>query len=807
MNKLYNLLSSYRLSIILLLIYATMMAIGTWVEEAMNTTAAKMLVYYSPLFITVHLLFIVNFLLILSQKNFVKTKQWALLVIHLSLIVIMIGAMTTHVIGKEGSIHLRVGEATSEMTSHTSRGTFTHALPFTVELSEFRLVRYPGSNSASSYESDLVVTVDNQQLHETIYMNRVLDVKGYRLFQSSYDEDEQGSILAVNHDVAGRTITYIGYTALILGFLLMFLLPNSRLRRLGRQLQRVRKRTIVGLIALLSLTPTQAQQFTQHAAFLSAERNAIPLEHAQQFGTLPVQLQGRIVPMNTFSAQVLRKLYKSEQIGSLTPDQFLLGWMTQPNIWMEVPMLSVKDDGLAQLCGVTSDAVSYAQLFDTNGSYRLVQPVAHASHQAPAERSATDKALLKLDEQVNIIYMLIHGLLPNILPDRNDEQNKWHAPGGDISMFAGADSLAAATLFQEYLVEVIYAQESNDWHQAEEALLAVKEFQRNADSSGLISPDKIEAELRYNRLQIFSTVGKYYFILGGLLLLIAIVSMLRPNKALHYISYIIITGIALLSLYHVYGMILRWQISGYAPWSNSYETMIYVAWSAIITGFIFGRRNFFILALATLLGGVILFVSRLNWMDPQITTLVPVLKSRWLMFHVAITISAYGFFGISFLLGIVSMLMMLGSRSKIIQQQIKELTIVNNMSLLIGLALMTTGTFLGAVWANESWGRYWSWDPKETWALITVVIYGAVTHLHLLKHKRYNWLFNFSSVLAFASVLMTYLGVNYFLSGLHSYGEADGVGEMLVAVAVVFGLIVLLGIASGYKESRTIDKR
>ena len=308
-------------------------------------------------------------------------------------------------------------------------------------------------------------------------------------------------------------------------------------------------------------------------------------------------------------------------------------------------------------------------------------------------------------------------------------------------------------------------------------------------------------EIRYNRLEIFPKTGKAYFLLGSLLLLLTLSMLFKQRKWMNAVSKAIVVAIGLVFLYHAYGMVLRWSISGHAPWSNSYETMIYVAWATVLAGLIFGRKNFLTLSLATLFGGVIIFVSRLSWMDPEITTLVPVLKSPWLMFHVAVTIAAYGFFGIGFLLGIVNLIIIAVSRKgHRLKNRIEELSIINNMALLVGLALMTVGTFLGGVWANESWGRYWSWDPKETWALITVVIYSVVTHLHLIRGWFSHWSFNFASVLAFGSVIMTYLGVNYFLSGLHSYGENEGVSAMFSNILIAFAVIAVLGVVSFFRR-------
>src|SRR5690554_2616235 len=302
----------------------------------------------------------------------------------------------------------------------------------------------------------------------------------------------------------------------------------------------------------------------------------------------------------------------------------------------------------------------------------------------------------------------------------------------------------------------------------------------------------------------FSKVG--YLIIGGLLLVFSFTSQIRKREWMKHLILLLTVGVVLIFIYHMSGMLLRWYISGYAPWSNSYETMVYVSWVTVLAGLVFGIKSSVTLSLAALFGGVMLIVSGLNWMDPQINTLVPVLKSHWLMFHVAIIVGAYGFFKISFLIGITNISMMaFAKNNKMVQNRINELSVINNLSLLIGLVLMTVGTFLGAVWANESWGRYWGWDPKETWALITIIVYSVVTHLHLVKKWNSDWLFNFTSVLGFSSVLMTYLGVNYFLSGMHSYGQTDTSSSVFVYIAIVFTIIVILGFLSYNRRSKFID--
>src|SRR5690554_3439996 len=786
MERFINFLASYKGSIILMLIYAIGLASATFLESKIGSEAAKMLVYYSFIFIFLQLLLVVNFILILLNSKYIQKRKWALIVIHVSLIVILGGALTTFLFGKEGQVHIREGERSNKMVMHTSKGVKTEVLPFELELVDFRLNRYPGSQSPSSYESDLLVHVDGNVIETSVYMNNVLDMKGYRFFQASYDQDELGTVLSVNRDVAGRVITYTGYSLLLIGFLLMFFLPNSRFRKLGKDLKEIRYASkVVTILLILIIMPFRG--IAQSSSTIQAiEQNKIPQMHANQFGELPVLFRGRVMPMNTFSSEILRKLHKETSIFNLNSDQFMLSVLATPQDWMHIPFIAVNEE-----------YVSYHSYFDNQGNYRLLSQLQDIYHKPNSERTAADKDLIKLDEQINIFYLLTSHSMPGLFPNLTDSNNSWQTP-----------SEVNSQLFSNYLTEVVDALRSDDWVKADKALNLIKSYQIENDNANLINTKKLKAELRYNQLNIFNSNKLGYFILGGLLLVFSFIQLFRKQEWIRFISIFLIIGIVLVFIYHMIGMGLRWYISGYAPWSNSYETMVYVSWATVLAGFVFGRKSTITLALATLFGGVILFVSSLNWMDPQINTLVPVLKSPWLMFHVAVIVAAYGFFGISFLIGITNLCIITLAKNIIeVSYRIRELTIVNNMSLLIGLALMTIGTFLGAVWANESWGRYWGWDPKETWALITVVVYSIVTHIHLVKKWNSSWLFNLLSVFAFSSVLMTYLGVNYFFSGMHSYGQMDSTSSVLIYILLAFIVFALLGYVSYARTKKELVEK
>ena len=775
-----RILSSFVTTIVLLLLYGFGLAVATFIEKYHGTAAAKAMIYYSPLFFLLQFLLVVNFIVIAVKYQYCKLHRWGLMVVHTSFIIILLGALTSFQFGEEGILHIREGESTDQIAVRQGDLTTFHTLPFTVELVKFTLTRYPGSSSPSSYESELLVHVDGKTRHEHVFMNNVLDVKGYRFFQASYDPDEQGTVLSVNRDVAGRNITYTGYLLLVIGLILSLVGKNSRFMALSRRLKEFRSvaQSATMIIALLALSVSVNAKEETSSMLDAVQKYAVSPEHAAKFGALPIQSHsGRMMPINTFSSEILRKLHKSDKIGNLNSDQFLLSLLSMPDMWMRVPFIALSNKELANYYDLTDGECAYLQAFDNKGDYKLQQKLEEAYNKMPAERTRFDKDLLKLDEQINIFHQLINYQMLNLFPKEDDPNHKWYAPGDDLSEFAGKDSMFVSRIMGWYLAEVQDALQGGDWSKANEVIDMISTYQQAKNKTLDISPKKIETELKYNKMDVFRQCKKGYLILGGLMLVLSFAMLFKQQKWMKAGLWIVGIGVLAVFLLHMYGMGMRWYIAGYAPWSNSYETMVYVAWATVLAGLLFVRRSTVTFALATLFGGIILFVSGLNWMDPEINPLVPVLKSPWLMFHVAVIVAAYGFFGISCLIGLTNLGMtsIAGKKNtELLKARVKELTIVNEMSLWVGLALMTIGTFLGAVWANESWGRYWGWDPKETWALITMVVYAVVVHLHLVRRWYSDWLFNLCSVVAFSSVLMTFFGVNYpELLNLHRQTSAS----------------------------------
>lgn len=790
--------SSFRATVVLLLIYALGLAFATFIEKYHGTMAAKAMIYYSPLFFLLQFLLVINFIAVVIKHQYLKRGKWGLMITHIAFIIILLGALVSHFFAEEGVLHIRQGESSDQMAVHTSDNTTTYTLPFTVELVKFTLTRYPGSASPSSYESELLVHVDGKTLHERVYMNNVMDIKGYRFYQASYDQDEKGTVLSVNKDVWGRNITYMGYILLVIGFVFCFVGKNSRFMKLSRRLKELRSTTtLLFFLFLLTTNPIIANPGLS-SVMDAVQKYTINTEHAAKFGALPIQSgNGRMLPVNTFSSEILRKLHKSDKIGNLNSDQFLLSLLALPEMWIQVPLISMTNKELASYYDLTDSECAYVEVFDSNGNYKLQEKLEEAYNKMPNERSRFDKDLLKLDEQINIFHQLINFQMLNLFPKEGDPNHKWYSPGDNLSVFSGKDLMFVSHIMNWYLEEVRDAMKTGDWKKADEIVGMINTYQQAKGSSVNISPEKIQAEIKYNKMDVFRLCKIGYLILGGLLLVFSFVMLFNRKRWLNVAFWLL--GIAVLTVFsfHIYGMGMRWYIAGYAPWSNSYETMVYVAWATVLAGLLFVRRSPVTFALATLFGGIILFVSGLSWMDPQINPLVPVLKSPWLMFHVAVIVAAYGFFGICCLIGLTNLVMMCimkDNNRKMLSARIRELTIVNEMSMLVGLALMTIGTFLGAVWANESWGRYWGWDPKETWALITMIVYAIVIHACLIKKLDTLWVFNFGSVVAFASVLMTFFGVNYFLSGMHSYGQNDNVNGVFVYLYAAFAMIGIVAV-------------
>jgi cytochrome c-type biogenesis protein CcsB len=536
--------------------------------------------------------------------------------------------------------------------------------------------------------------------------------------------------------------------------------------------------------------------------------NPVDKNHALEFGSLVIQDSGgRMKPLNTFSSELLRKVSKSDSYKNLNSDQVMLSITKDPLLWYNIPIIYLKrgNDSLRKITGRSKNDkyAAFVDFFDENGNYKLAKFLERAYKSSLPNQF--EKDFIETDRKVNLMYSALDGNILKIFPIPNDENNKWVSfKELDINDFKGIDTLYVKNILPLYLGSLQKDIESNDYANSKRILESIRGFQTKYGASILPSEDKIKAEILYNKYDIFRSLFSWYMYVGTLMFVFLIFQIFYNNKFLNYFITASKYVIFILFVLQTLGLIARGYISGHAPWSDAYESMIYVAWATVGIGLAFGRKSDLTIASTSFVASMILMIAHWNWMDPEIANLVPVLDSYWLMIHVSVIVGSYGPFTLGMILGIVSLILILitnKKNKKKIDLNLKELTIINELALTVGLIMLTIGNFLGGQWANESWGRYWGWDPKETWALISIMIYAFVLHMRLIPGLRGKWAFNLMSIIAFASIVMTYFGVNFYLTGLHSYASGDKViTPNFVYYSVVF--VFVLGFASYFKHKK-----
>jgi cytochrome c-type biogenesis protein CcsB len=683
-------------------------------------------------------------------------------------------------------------------------GSKTIDIPFSLKLDTFILAHYPGSNSPSWFESKITLIDSAKGISEQrrIFMNNVMQHRGYRFYQSSYDNDEKGTILSVNSDFWGTTITYFGYILMGLGMFLSVFNRKSRFAKLGQQLKDLREKKkalisgLILLLAVISISNSQAQTLPDSVV--------IPKKHAEIFGKILIQdPNGRIKPMNSLSSELIRKISRKTMFLGQNSDQVLLGMLVYPEVWQKMPLIKASHPEILQLVNSTENLISYSSLFssDHEGGYLIIEPVKAAYNKKPSERSKFETELIRFDERANLCYQIFTGDFFRIFPKPDDKTNTWYNPETAVGHFTGDDALFATKSFQLYIETVHKAMQTGKWEDADMIAESFSKFQTKYGSSVMPSATKVKAELMYNKMDIFQRLSSVYGLIGFVLLVLQFISVLRLNFSFKIVNKIALVLIILCFALHTLGLGLRWYVSGHAPWSNGYESMIYIGWATMLAGIIFSRKSAITLSVTALLAWIILFVAHLSWMDPEITNLVPVLKSYWLDIHVAVITASYGFLALGALLAFLNLTFMFTQNEKnykYIGLTIAELSAIIEMGLIIGLYLLTIGTFLGGVWANESWGRYWGWDSKETWALVTVLVYAFVSHMRLITGLKGVLLFNIMALISFFTVIMTYFGVNYYLAGLHSYAKGDStpIPSFVYYTVAVIGIAIFLAIVN-----------
>ena len=674
-------------------------------------------------------------------------------------------------------------------------------------MNDFQLERYPGSNSPASFASEVTLIDGEEKTNHRIFMNNVLDYRGYRFFQSSYDQDELGTVLSVNHDFWGTWISYLGYLMMTVGMIATMFSKKTRFASLRKKLDDLRLKRALSLILFVSLSSSVLAQNSSSVDSL-IQANAIDKNHADKFGRLVVQDDGgRLKPFSTTTSEVLRKVSRKSEYKGLNSNQVVLGMLQNPYLWQLAPMIKVNNDELQEKLGLEDKFTSFLSFFSDEAKYVLTNDVEIAYAKKPAERSKYDKEVMNVDERVNICYMVYNGSFMRFFPIPDDLNNKWISPSMNQGLLMGDDSLFVNNILPIYYKSLQQALNDGDYEVPNNTLTAIKNYQLKFGSAVYPSDMKIESEVFYNEFKVFNRLSYYYAIVGLIMILLLIQQILKERKWRNYIIKFAFVLVGIGFLAHTIGLVGRWFISGHAPWSNAYESVIYIAWATILAGFIFSRKSLMTVAATAILSSLLLMVAALNWLDPEITNLVPVLDSYWLIIHVAIITASYGFLALGALLGFLNLILMVIQSSKNksrIAASLKELTFINEMSITTGLFMLSVGTFLGGIWANESWGRYWGWDPKETWALASMLIYIFVLHMRFIPKIKGIFAFNLASIVAYSSIIMTYFGVNFYLSGLHSYAKGD---PMPIPSFVYYSIVIvtLVAVLAKWRQKQLRD--
>lgn len=737
-------------------------------------------------------------------------------------------------------------------------GSTEQKIPFFIACRDFQLDRYPGSEVASSFASEVTILdgKNNVTKDKRIFMNHVMDYGGYRFFQSSYDlddpqtpENEEGTRLSVNYDFWGTNITYVGYLLMAIGMVLSLFARNGRFKELLGKIAKSheRQKASISMIAVFLLISglTQAQQPDSSAHNHNHEHehdHAHEPEEApstidsktfyvmseafsDEFASLLVQdFKGRIVPAHTVCDELLRKIYGKNRFSfdhksikllsinfsntgitteitenGLNAVQAVMSMHMFPAYWETQDIIAVPKAVRERL--KLKDYASFKELTGENNEFKWLALYDESHHKLESKRSEFDKKIIKLVEKYQVVSSIFSWQYMKFIPRMDDKTNTWSSPF-DMN-FTQKDQKTIQTA-GNFLRALFDATKNNKYGKATDFLTDLKQIQRRVGKKVVPSETHVKLEISYNKMGIFKNSMNSYFAFGMILLIVFFIRIFKTpteksEKRFRRIGLIFNFLIGIIFLYHAYGLGMRWYISGHAPWSNGYEAMVFIAWVSVLAGFIFSKKNPVVLAGTCILAYFILFVSELNLLDPEITPLQPVLKSYWLQIHVSIITGSYGFLGMGAILGLINLLLYIfrsKSNGARLTANINEITYVSELTITIGLFMLTIGTFLGGVWANESWGRYWGWDPKETWALVSVLVYAVILHLRYIPGLAGKFTFNLVSLWGYGAILFTFFGVNFYLVGLHSYAQGEGLPEIPSWLFYTIGIFVIFSVIS-----------
>ena len=690
-----------------------------------------------------------------------KVKRASTLALHLSFIIILAGALLTHISAKRGMIHLRIGQPTDSylMADEDGEGMKEEKLPFSLCLQNFEAKMHDGTQAVADYSSKFTVVDGNEKSEGLVSMNNIYSHRSYRFYQSSYDEDGKGSVLAINADPFGIPVTYTGYALLFLSLIWMLLDPKGGYRKLLAS--PLLKKGALGIALLLSVGNLQAAETG------ALDHAVLPKETAEKFGELNILYNDRICPVQTYALDFCKKIYGARSYKGLTAEQVLSGWIFYGDEWAKEPFIRVKSGELKSTLNLP-DYCSVSQFFNKDmGGYTIGQYVQeyYNGAQDKFHHQAGD-----IDGKIQLIMDLRRGVSLKVLPytfTKNVRATKENPfiKAGTTTWFSPTDKLPYAVekqhaLYITNVFSLLYGDvKAGNIDRVNIFFDKMKKYQQISGGNSLPSSTQYKAERINNAFPFATVLFMVNLTLGFIALFYTIYRMTKKREVkVLDIALPILLVVSFLAL--TFGLILRWIISGNVPMSNGYESMLTVAWFVMLIAIFMQFRIRLVMVFGFLLSGFFLLVSHINQMDPAIGQMMPVLNSPLLSMHVSIIMMSYALLSLTFICGIMGISL---------RSHGEELQALSRIFLYPALTTMGFGIFIGAIWANVSWGNYWSWDSKETWALITFMIYAVVVHTQSLPVFRKPLVYHIYITLAFLSIAMTYFGVNYFLTGMHSY--------------------------------------
>lgn len=746
---------------ILYILVLVCMAAATIVEKSQGTDYAHAHYYGAWWFILIWAVLAALGAFYIIKR---KVKCASTLALHLSFIIILAGALLTHISAKRGMIHLRIGQPTDTyMAQDEEQGMQEEKLPFSLCLQKFEAKMHDGTNAVADYSSKFTVIDGDDKSEGEVSMNNIYSHRSYRLYQSSYDEDGKGSVLAINADPYGIPVTYTGYALLFISLVWMLFDPKGGYRKLLKS-PLLKKGA---LITALLLSMGNIQTLHAESATGNLQNAVLPKETAEKFGELHILYNDRICPVQTFALDFCKKIYGARSYLGLTAEQVLSGWVFYGNTWANEPFIKIKSGEMKTAMNLP-DYASLNTFFNREmGGYTIGQYVQeyYNGQQDKFHQQAAD-----IDGKIQIIMELREGISLKVLPytfTKNVKATKDHSfiKAGTTTWFSPVDKLPQAVEHQHALyIKNVFSLLNGDvkagnTRRVNEFFVKMKKYQEVSSGNSLPTATQYKAERINNAFPFATILFMANLTLGFIALFYTIYRMTKKReiKALN-IALPILLGISFLAL--TFGLALRWIISGNIPMSNGYESMLTVAWFVMLISILMQLRIRIVMVFGFLISGFFLLVSHINQMDPAIGQMMPVLNSPLLSIHVSIIMMSYALLSLTFICGIMGICL---------RSHGEELQALSRIFLYPALTTMGFGIFIGAIWANVSWGNYWSWDSKETWALITFMIYAVVVHTQSLPVFRKPLVYHIYITLAFMSIAMTYFGVNYFLTGMHSY--------------------------------------